>query len=250
MIQEKARRIKRSTVPRIPTDLIDEGFVKPMLSAQDLIFPVGVSSAVFSKVAYTQGIFNTSLCWVYKLKWNSKYKIPLPKKVVDLSKPAGEHLLSLLNLCIEFHALGHRLSQKYPHAGLWFLAIANEIKKAQIEEAIKAEKVGKDAKTRAMRAELASLKDEQNPHNPETEPALWSLVEVVLYYKKSRKAPNLIEKLWQGKRAGEYKGFLQAYSGLIHAQESPEYWDIFVKGEKLLARSGRENKIINMPLLF
>ena len=225
--------MKIATIPRLDCTDIKPPWGETINSIQTSTIVLATPDpGSLSGILSAEGMFNIALHWVYKLKWNPDYKIPLSsRKMIALTKPYGQHLFSIMNLCTEFYLLaefrfsGHPLLAQYPSSARWFALICQEIKENQIMQAV-SPNASKTEIIKAMRRELALLKDEKNPYNQATEPHLWRLIETGLDLKirEPDAAPGIIRKYWTGMKNSDCLGFIQAYSRLIAIQEEmPNY---------------------------
>jgi hypothetical protein len=111
---------------KIPPPWID--FIPPLLEQQKAL-PYVVRAAKYYAIGRNIYNIQIALHWVIKLEWDSRYKIPEKRVVIEATKPIGVWLQSILHLCEKAHSasvLGGQAT-RYLNAANWFSAIVQEI---------------------------------------------------------------------------------------------------------------------------
>jgi len=153
------------------------------------------------------GMFTASYYWMYKKKWNKRFKLPFPSNVSKPAEPLGDLFLSTLNLCEALHTLGH--GSQYRNAGEWFFAVAFDIENLVIERSFVDNSSRSDLEF--IRPLVKKYRDCRNPHDNLKHPHLWSLVETTLEVQIKGKSPDLLRRFWMG-GTKETPGFIRAWS--------------------------------------
>jgi len=156
------------------------------------------------------GMFTASYCWMYKKKWNKRFKLPFPSNVSKPAEPLGDLFLSTLNLCEALHTLGH--GSQYRNAGEWFFAVALDIENLAIEQSFVDNSSRSDLEF--IRPLVKKYREWTNPHDSLKHPHLWSLVETTVEVQIEGKSPDLLRRFWMG-GTEETSGFIQAWSAYV-----------------------------------
>jgi hypothetical protein len=177
--------------------------------------------------------YTYALAWLYKQKWDSKYKIPGWKKLRNETrqgiKALGEKLLSLLELCIQTHPL--LKNPDYINATEWFVAIAWELKKEEVSN------IGENLHSKSQfcakhRNRLGQLKNYENPFSPSDSPHSYRLI--CEASRCSERLDQFRKKYWNPYRS--------AYSAWLKDATINQAWILpFEKEGKLFYHSKRNS---------
>jgi hypothetical protein len=173
-------------------------------------------------VADLDGWYTVVLHWVYKLKWDSRHKIPAPKTAVTQLKYWAEVMLAWLNLCDALYKIGY--GQNYANEGEWFKTICWEYHTALLFGALNKTGgtgiFGRGEKRRI--ASIISSKKFANPFDLQIDPAQWEVARAIIETKDSR--PDIFTNLWRGsQRQKTNKGLAAALSAWENMRPSATY---------------------------
>jgi hypothetical protein len=185
--------LKTIDIEVLPSGLIDEPW-DGMLQSLQRDFPfIEASKLLNLGWAVVESHWLNATHWLYKKKYNHGHRIPFRDK--NLSEEHGEVYLAYFNLCIEVHAM-HPHGKNYRNSAEWFKAISLETKRYQLAQALNRE--GKYQRIKSIRQIADCYKCFENPHDPESMPHLWRLVDACLTINARGKSPALIAKYWRG----------------------------------------------------
>jgi hypothetical protein len=179
------------------------------------------------------------LHYVFKLKWDSKHKIPVKLK------PAaqrgfilwGDYLYAVLELCVQCHAFAFT-SVPYANAAEWFQKVALEMKTSDLKAIYFAKKGLKRKSVDQQRKLLKALKEYENPGDSITHPHAFALVEAAITL--AERSDVFRKKYWNA--------FKTAYAKLLEDIESSSSWQtVFEKDGLPCVQAGRGNRILPYP---
>lgn len=193
----KIKRVNVEIIEPLPQGSITEPWDTAIQNIQSKFLRLGkVSDETELITQILEGEWSIFLRWVYKKKWNRSHKIPRQKAYANC-EPMGDVLLAILNLCIEVHAV-HPMSKHYPNAAAWFDAICWEIKYSELCGRIN-QSGGKKKYLNYLRKKVIDCyKYRENPHNPDTEPHIYRLIQSVEEINRSGMLPDLVKTYWGG----------------------------------------------------
>lgn len=175
-----------------------------------------------------------ALGWLFKLRWDSKYKIPARRKLVRLYKPFGEELNTLVEITKELHP---EVSEHYRSFPEWFLMLCNEKRKNDLCNAwtrLTDKGYGVKGKTYAIRdrsGDLRKLRAGQNIYDSEQWPLWYEFTELCLSREKD--SPVFKNRYW--------KPYLGACSKHLRQRSKPDFQGLVLDNGTLRQRSGPGN---------
>jgi hypothetical protein len=179
------------------------------------------------------------LHYVFKLKWDSKHKIPVKLKPASQRafKLWGEYLYAVLEMCVECHA-ATAAGVPYANAAEWFQKVALEMKTSDLKAIYFAKKGLKRKTVDQQRGLLKALKNYENPGDPKTHPHTFALVEAAITL--AERSDVFRKKYW--------KPFTTAAAQLLENIEASSSWQtVFEKDGLPYVQAGRGNRILPYP---
>jgi hypothetical protein len=168
-------------------------------------------------------LWNLSLHWAIKLKWQASYKIPYPRKLAKLMEPFGTVMFRYLEMCIQCHSFLR--PNPYQTAAAWFWAICREAQKNTI---FRSDRTSKTEALGNRRNFINSIADGINPISEQTAIHEWRLMECALSF---RRGDNFDKEYLQP--------YIRAYRAWINASKQPDWLATIHKDGKLFAQYGR-----------
>lgn len=196
-------------------------------------------SADWDFAVLMDGLLYGAICWLYKKKWNKRFKFPGDRNFKKVTEPLGDIFLSALNLCEALHTIGY--GAEHPNAGVWFSHVGDDLKKLFFLQAFGETSVSSDIAF--FRSLVSAYREEINPHQKSEYPHLWGLVEHALTVRKQGFFPDLIRKFWVGKQNAEFPGFIKAlsqYTTFLDHEKGLRR--LYRDGDKILARSPKKQE--------
>lgn len=230
--------IKVFDMPSVDTSAIAPPWDEAIASLQQIIFVLPSQTEADKQFALlVDADCTAALHWLYKKKWNKRFRLPYPREIAKKSEPLGDIFLGVLNLCESLHTIG--LGSEYRNAGQWFYAVACDLKALWLEQAATSSSTAADLKF--IRDLTKSYREEEvNPHDKEKDkyPHLWALVECAMEVRRSGRFPEIIKRFWIGQRSKEFLGFIGAWSAYgTFINRHPGVRRCYLKDGKILARS-------------
>ena len=153
-----------------------------------------------------QGFWTLASHYLYKIGWNRKYKIPIPRRKLSEAanvKAFAEVLLAWKTLCEKLHT---KSGQDYVNAGEWFRWISMEIATHGLVLSLYGIESEDDA--RALAGKISSTKA-GNPFNKEVQLHQWRIAEAVL---SESPDTRIVKEYWKGSRSQKegHRGLAEA----------------------------------------
>lgn len=175
-----------------------------------------------------------ALGWLFKLRWDSKYKIPAHRTLVSLYKPFGIELNKLVEITKELHP---EVNERYLSFPEWFLSLCNEKRKHDLCNAwtrLTAEGYGVNGKNAAITdrfGDLGKLRAGQNIYDSEQWPLWYEFTELCL--SRAIDSPVFKNKYWIPYLGACRKSLLQ--------RRKPSFQALVLDDGILMQRMGRGN---------
>lgn len=158
--------------------------------------------------------------YLYKIGWDPKYKIPIPRRKLaedGNAKAFAEVLLAWKTLCEKLHTL---FGQDYVNAGEWFRWICMEIACTDLAQEFHG--VGAEDPNRELASKISNIKS-GNPFNKELQLHQWRIAEAVL---SQSPTSRIVKECWKGSRSQKkgHRGLAEALTKLAVQQDKmPRY---------------------------
>lgn len=236
MLKVKDVRIK--VIEPLKKGAITEPWDTALQDIQSQFLRLGKTSPLLEFLTQiVEGEWAIFLQWAYKKKWNRSHKIPRQKGYTNCEQ-MGDVLLAILNLCIEVHAIH---PTDYPNAARWFDAICWEMKYKDLYDLLESSG-GKKAYLSYLRKDVIdTYACKENPHNPETEPHIYRLIQACVEINNSGMFPDLIKNYW-----GTLVKALRTYA--THIEKNINTC-IENDGKNIYIRRGRERFLVSQELV-
>lgn len=209
---------------RPPWDEAIDSVQKPFIS---LLIP---NEPLEWHLSINEGLYNIALHWVFKKKWQSKYRIPAKANVAKAVEPLGEFLFRILDLCSECHLVA---GSGYT-AAEWFKGAVWEMKRGDFAAILSPQKKGEGKKKhcQVIQEEVRLLKRWNNPYRSLTSPYTYRLIDVALKLADRGNNDVFVKKVW--------RPFLDAYSKWATAlSKNPDWVYLTIKNGQLYMQAGR-----------
>lgn len=231
---KKIERVHLKEIPFLPNGEPSEPWGSTLKSIQNYFSSYPSSPSVRAASYLLEGDWAILMHYIYREKWNKKHKFPTMK---EKSRLYAEHLIAILELCIQIHAI-YPVSKFYDNAAQWFDLICWEFKNSSKEELQKSE--GIKEKIKKYREILYFLKGFRKP--PESGIHFSRLVEAATEIHMENITPNLINSYWKGMYFREGKncnGLIRSLTKFVSFLDRKENNILFSDGEKLYIQKGK-----------
>lgn len=187
--------------------------------------------------------------YVYSKKWNPRYK----HSKVKATQLRGDVLWSLLELCIQVHAVHPLAWKNYQNASIWFDHICWERKTLERQQLFHSG--GIKSILASERKIIDHYRCFENPHPEESEIHQQRLVNTIIEIHESKKFSNIVNKYWKGLERNNNKSksnYLGESPGLIRALSSvctyydrqPEDTILFENGQLFIQEGKGKNRVL------
>lgn len=175
----------------------------------------------------------------------------MPKFALDTTQPLCEYLGSLLDLCIECHAVESRFSNHYQSASDWFKRVFSELLQHELSVSAVYMPGGMTEEVKQMRREIACLKDldyGSNPYSQSDRPHLWRLMEDARRQanENDRFRDNFFIGRQRSRKKTEFKPFIAAFREL--ATDMEQNWTTsWIEDGRIVRQVGRGRTVEYLP---